>query len=566
MPRVEAPQHDGYVPSRSSILGRAPQNDIVLRGQILVGRLMSSERHSPILRASVVSAAGTGLSRVMGAVRDVVLSHVFGAGRASDAFWLAWTVPSVFRRFVADEGLTGALIPAVGQAEEAEGPAGAGRLAGAALAALVLACAVVCVGGILAAPWLVRVFAWGFTRDPAKFELTVTLTRWLFPFVASVSLVSYCEALLNYKGHFFVPKIAPGVVSGSIAASALFLANRFQEPVYSLVVGALVGGLVHVLICVPPLVMRWGPVIPLASGWRTPRFRRLLREMGKVALIGLAAQSNVVLLRLIASFLEEGSVTQYWYAARVVDLAQGAVAVGVGSALLPTISRDAAARNWDDFRSHFAEAVHLVAFVMLPAAGLLLALAPAIVGLLFRHGAFDGEAAARTSATLQMLIPFMLALAGTNIVKKVFFAVDDRTSLLLVGAIGLVVTAGLGYPLSARLGVKGLGLSLSLSTSLQLLAYVAILRRTMGSRLALRELVAPVWKMAVAAVPASLLAFLICGVGEWDRGPASLFNWVLLGTAALAGGGAYLAAAWALDVRVLRSLLGRVRRSDPPAS
>jgi putative peptidoglycan lipid II flippase len=288
--------------------------------------------------------------------------------------------------------------------------------------------------------------------------------------------------------------------------------------------------------------------------------------MGKVALIGLVAQANVVLLRLIASFLEEGSVTQYWYAARVVDLAQGAVAVGVGSALLPTISRDAAARNWNDFRSHFAEAVHLVAFVMLPAAGLLLALAPAIVGLLFRHGAFDEEAAARTSATLQMLVPFMLALAGTNIVKKVFFAVDDRTSLLIVGAIGLVVTAGLGYPLSARLGVEGLGLSLSLSTSLQLLAYVAILGRTMGSRLALGELVAPVWKMALAAVPASLLALWICGAGEWDRGPASLFNWVLLGAAGLAGAGVYVAAAWALDVRILRTLLGRVRRFDPPAS
>ena len=176
----------------------------------------------------MVSAAGTGLSRVAGAVRDVVLSHVFGAGRASDAFWLAWTVPSIFRRFVADEGLTGALIPAVGQAEEAEGETGARRLANTALAALLLACAVVCVGGILGAPWLVKAFAWGFTRDPDKLALTVTLTRWLFPFVAFVSLVSYCEALLNYRGRFFIPKLAPGIVSGSIAAAALLLDHALR--------------------------------------------------------------------------------------------------------------------------------------------------------------------------------------------------------------------------------------------------------------------------------------------------------------------------------------------------
>jgi putative peptidoglycan lipid II flippase len=520
---------------------------------------MSSERHSPILRASVVSATGTGLSRVLGALRDVVLSHVFGAGRASDAFWLAWTVPSIFRRFVADEGLTGALIPAVGQAEREEGAAGARHLAGAALAALLLAGVVICVGGMLAAPWLVEAFAYGFKSDPAKFELTVTLTRWLFPFVVLVSLVSYCEALLNYRGHFFVPKLAPGMVSGSIAAAALLLSSRFEEPVYSLVVGALVGGLAHLLICLPPLVSRWGAQMPSLSGLGTPRFQRLLREMGKVAAIGLVAQANVVLLRLIASFLEEGSVTQYWYAARVVDLTQGTVAVGVGSALLPVISRDAAARSWDEFRAHFAEAVHLVAVVMLPAAALLLGLAPAIVSVLFRHGAFDAAAADRTSATLQTLVPFMLALAGINVVRKVFFALDDRTSLVAVGAIGLVLTAGLGYPLARQLGVPGLGLSLSLSASLQLVAYLAILRQKTGTRLGLRDLVAPLLKLLAAAVPAAAVAMVICRAGRWGQGPASLANWVLLALAGIAAALAYVGLAWALDVRELRALLRRIR-------
>jgi putative peptidoglycan lipid II flippase len=522
---------------------------------------MSSERHSPILRASVVSATGTGLARVLGALRDVVLSHVFGAGRASDAFWLAWTVPSIFRRFVADEGLTGALIPAVGRAEKEEGTAGARRLAGAALTALLLASAVICVGGVLAAPWLVKAFAYGFTSDPGKFELTVTLTRWLFPFVVFVSLVSYCESLLNYRGHFFVPKVAPGVVSGCIAAAALFLSSRFEEPVYSLVVGALAGGLVHLLICLPPLVTRWGAQRPSLSGLGTSRFRKLLGEMSKVVAIGVVAQANVVLLRLIASFLDEGSVTQYWYAARVVDLAQGAVAVGVGSALLPVISRDAAARRWDEFRAHFAEAVHLVALMMLPAAALLLGLAPSIVSILFRHGAFDAADAARTSATLQMLVPFMLALAGINILKKAFFALDDRTALLAVGAVGLVLTGGLGYPLASRLGVAGLGLTLSLSTILQLVAYLAILRRKMGTQLGLRELVAPLLKLLAAAVPAAALAVLICHAGDWDRGPASLANWLLLLAAGIAAGLVYVAVAWALDVKELRALLRRVWRT-----
>ncbi len=445
---------------------------------------MSPERHSPILRASVVSATGTGLARVLGALRDVVLSHVFGAGRASDAFWLAWTVPSIFRRFVADEGLTGALIPAVGQAEREEGTAGARRLAGAALSALLLAGAVICVGGVLAAPWLVKVFAYGFTSDPAKFELTVTLTRWLFPFVVFVSLVSYCEALLNYKGHFFVPKVAPGVVSGCIAAAALLLSSRFEEPVYSLVVGALVGGLVHFLICLPSLVTRWGAQMPSLSALRTPRFRRLLGEMGKVVAIGVVAPGQrrasasdrlvprrrvgyAVLVRGPGRRSDPGQRWRWASAARSCRSSRGMPRRGAG-----TSSARISPKRCISWR-----------LVLLPAAALLLGLAPAIVSILFRHGAFDAAAAARTSATLQMLVPFMLALAGINILKKAFFALDDRTSLLAVGAIGLVFTAGLGYPLARQLGVQGLGLSLSLSASLQLVAYLAILRRKMGTRL-----------------------------------------------------------------------------------
>jgi putative peptidoglycan lipid II flippase len=508
-----------------------------------------------------VSAVGTGLSRVAGAFRDIVLSHVFGAGRASDAFWLAWTVPSIFRRFVADEGLTGALVPAVGQAEEAGGEAGARRLANSALAALLLACALVCVGGVLAAPWLVKAFAWGFTRDPSKFALTVTLTRWLFPFVAFVSLVSYCEALLNYKGRFFIPKLAPGIVSGSIAVAALLLGSRFEEPVYALVVGALVGGLAHVLVCIPPLVRSWGLPVPSLRGLDDSRFKRLAGEMGKVVLIGLVAQVNVVVLRLLASLLAEGSVTQYWYAARVVDLSQGAVAVGVGSALLPAISRDAAERNWERFRSHFAEAAHLVALVMLPAAALLVALAGPIVAILFQHGAFDAPSAARTSATLQALVPFMLALAGINILKKAFFALDDRNSLLAVGVLGLAFTVALGYPLSRGLGVQGLGLSLSLSATLQLVLYLAILRRRMGTRLGLGPLTLPLLKMLAASVPAATAAWAVCTAGDWGRGAASLLNWSLLAAAGVVAGGIYVASAWLMGVAPPTALIRRGGRS-----
>jgi putative peptidoglycan lipid II flippase len=514
---------------------------------------VTAKQRSGIVGASVVSAFGTGLSRVLGAARDVAIGHVFGAGRASDAFWMAWTVPGLFRRFVADEGLTGALIPGVARAEREAGAAEARRLANGALLALLGAGAVICVAGIFGAPWLVRLIAPGFADEPGKLELTVALTRWLFPFVVFVSLVSYCEGLLNFRGHFFVPKLAPGIVSGSIAAAALLLAGGLEEPIFAVVVGVLVGGLAHLLVCIPPLVRRWGCPSPSVRGMYGPRFRFFLREMGKVAAIGIIAQLNVVLLRVLASFLEEGSMTHYWYANRLVDLSQGTIAVAVGSALLPVVARDAAEREWERFRENFAEAVRLAALVLVPVACLLIALAGPVVSILFLHGEFSGEDVDRTAATLRLLVPFMVALGGINIVKKVYFALDDRTTLLFVGAVGLGLTAGAGFLLSTRIGVQGLGLALSISGVAQLVAYLGILRAKMGEKLGLAALIAPVVRLLVASVPAAAGAAAVCRLGDWARGPTVLRNWIVLAVAGLLAVAIYFVLARVLGVQELRN-------------
>jgi putative peptidoglycan lipid II flippase len=520
---------------------------------------MTASRRSKILGASVVSALGTGLSRVLGAVRDIAIGHVFGAGRASDAFWMAWTVPSLFRRFVADEGLTGALIPGVARAEQEVDTGEARRLANGALLALLAAGAVICVAGMLGAPWLVRLIAPGFADHPEKLELTIGLTRWLFPFVIFVSLVSYCEGLLNFRAHFFVPKLAPGIVSGCIAAAALLLAGDFEQPVFALAVGVLVGGAAHLLICVPPLVMRWGVPFPSARGMRGARFRFFLGEMGKVAAIGIIAQLNVVLLRVLASYLEEGSMTHYWYANRLVDLSQGTIAVAVGSALLPAVARNAAERNWEGFRENFADALRLAALVLIPVACLLVGLARPIVSILFLHGEFGVEAVEHTAATLQLLVPFMVALGGINIIKKAYFALDDRTTLLVVGAAGLGLTAGAGYLLSARIGVEGLGLALSISGAAQLIAYLGILRMKMGEKLGLGALVGPLLALLAASIPPAAGAVWVCSYGDWNQGPSSPWNWIVLSAAALAALAVYIALAWTLGVRELRDLPHRIR-------
>ncbi len=440
---------------------------------------MAANGRSNMSRGLIQSIFGTGFSRVMGAARDIAISHVFGAGRVSDAFWVAFTVPSVFRRFVADEGLTGVLVPAIQQAENESGKAAGAQLARTALAVLLIACTILCIAGIVGAPWLVRAFAFGFTSDPEKFALTVRLTRWLFPFVLLVSLLSWCEGLLNLRAHFFLPKMAPGFVGGAMAASALFLTSEFQEPTMALVLGTLVGGVIQVLVCLPLLIRMWGLPLPDFRGLGSQRAQHFVRRMGEVVVIGVFAQLNILVLRLLASLLETGSVTHYHYATRVVDLAQGVIAVGVGSAALPELAAAIAGEDFDDFRAKFHQALRLAAVLLIPAAAFTAVLALPVTSVLFLHGEFSLEDAQATAKTLQMLIPFMLALGAVQIFKRAYFAINDLKILMRVGFLGVLFTASLGHFFAAQLSLP-------------------MRRRNAATRSGLRARISSIWQSGVS--------------------------------------------------------------------
>jgi putative peptidoglycan lipid II flippase len=512
-----------------------------------------------ILKAFFVSAFGTGVSRVLGAARDIVIAHFFGASKATDAFWIAWTIPSVFRRFVADEGLTGALIPAIAQEERKYGLPAARRLTDTIFTILILGLLVFSIFGILTAPYLVRMFAWGFTRDIEMFELTVNLTRWLFPFVAMVSLVSYCEGVLNHRNHFFIPKIAPGLVSAGMIIFVVFLFNNFQPPIYSLAAGVLAGGIFHLVVQLPVLVRLW--FLPrLRFLFNIPRVKFFLKEMGKVIVIGIFAQLNVIVLRLLASFLTPGSVTHYWNANRIIDLTHGMIAIGMASALMPALAKSVADEDWQGLRSQLEYSIKVVAFFLFPACGLILFFNKPIVSILFRHGSFTYQDTLVTAATLQLLIPFLLCLAGINIVKKVYFAIDDRNTLLAVGGFGVLLTASIGGFFIGRIGVRGLAVALSISTLIQLLLYYYILKRKLRDVLRLRQLFFSLLRIFVACIPFSGILIFLSELGKWELGPSKVNNLLICLSAFGITVITYLVSAYLLKISELKIILGRFKK------
>jgi putative peptidoglycan lipid II flippase len=520
-------------------------------------------RSANFLRAFLVSVLGTGLSRVLGMVRDVAVAQALGAGAASDAFWTAFLIPNTFRKFVADEGLTGSLIPALAQAER-DGEEAARTLADRVFSALLIANFLIVSSAIVFAEPLVLGIAWGFRADPEKLALTVSLTRWMMPLLAMISVVSFYEGMLNHRQRFFVPKVAPALVSlgmaGAVGVAALTIGPEgrlLDRTAWAITAGVWVGGVTHVLAHLPSMRAAWGRHPHLDLGFGDPRFRAVMRELGKVVVIGLFAQLNIVVLRQLASFMAEGAVTRYGNATRMADLAQGLFAVGIASAILPNLSSAVSADEWGRFRADLLASFRLAAFLLLPASVGVFVYAVPLTAMLFLGGRYTWQDVLWTATALQLLAPFIVAVGGINILKKVFFALGDRNALLAVGAFGVALTGGTGWML-LHWDVLGLSVALSVATLAQLVVYVGLLRVRLGDRLPFGELVGPFAQMALATGPMAGVAYWAALQADWSSGrtPGNL-AWFVGGLVAAAV--VYALGSWLLGVEELTRLVDRVR-------
>ncbi|MEJ2723228.1 MAG: lipid II flippase MurJ, partial [Deltaproteobacteria bacterium] len=195
---------------------------------------------------SVSRAAGTVgfytfLSRILGLVRDIVVARYFGAGMAADAFFVAFRIPNLLRRLFAEGSLTIAFIPVFTEYLAKRSKADAFELARAVMTLLSAALAVVTILGVVLAPWIVRIQAFGFGGSGAKYDLTVLLTRITFPYILLISLVAFFMGILNSLRHFAAPAAAPILMNVGIIASTVWISPHFPQPVMGVAIGVIIG-------------------------------------------------------------------------------------------------------------------------------------------------------------------------------------------------------------------------------------------------------------------------------------------------------------------------------------
>lgn len=482
----------------------------------------------------LVISSSTAVSRVLGLVRDIVIAHLFGASRAYDAYLIAFMIPHMLRRLLAEGALSSAFVPLFTERLSKEGPQGAARFANNVLTTALLLFPIFCVLGMLLAPLYVPFLADGFSREQQA--LTIQLTQITFPFIGLVGLAAIMMGVLNSYEKFFAPAFAPVLFNFGFIIATVGLMSLFAEPVYALAVGVIVGGLAQLLFQVPYLRGKWR--YRFALNWRDENLKRLGTLM-LPATIGLAIfQVNVIVDNKLASHLAEGSVSALQYAVRLFQLPLGVFAVSVANAILPRLSTQAALRDFPALAQTLRSSLRLTAFILLPAIAGLGAIAEPVIKLLFEHGQFTAADTQRTVYALLWYLPGLLGYALVYLLTRAFYALQDTRTPVVVGAIAVAFNVILDYALVGPLGVGGLALATSLAGLLNAGLLWGILQRRLAIAL-WHSLWLDLLKMLFAAGAMGWATYLLA------QSLYALNEFLLVGAAVIFGLGVYSALAWA---------------------
>jgi len=496
-----------------------------------------------VVKAAGVVGAATFASRVLGFIRDAVIAWYFGAGLSTDAFIAAFRIPNLLRKLFGEGSLSNAFVAVFTEYLTKQGQTEAFKLARSALWMLSAILVVISILGILLSPLIVRMIAPGFAGTAAKLSLTVTLTRIMFPYVFFICLVAVCMGILNALGHFAAPALAPVLLNLAMIGAVLFISPYFADPAAGLAVGVVIGGAMQLLLQLPVLIRKG------VKFWqKTKIFHPGLKKIGKmmpaVIIGGAVYQINILVGTLLASFLKQGSVSYLYFADRLVQFPLGIFAIATATAVLPSLSRQASAKDFTALKTTFADAVKLLLFITIPAMVGLIVLREPIIAVLFQRGEFDAEATRLTADALLYYATGLWAFSAVRIVAATFFALQDTRTPVQTAVVSIVVNILFAIILMRPLAHGGLALATSLASILNLGLLTRALSVKLG-RLGWRSIThsacrtvgcsgimgVVVWAVAAALMPSepqSLPAMLLgltvsIGTGLFTYGAISFF-------------------------------------------
>jgi putative peptidoglycan lipid II flippase len=379
-----------------------------------------------ILKSTSVITLATLASRLLGYIRDQRIALLLGTSILSDSFFLAFRIPNLLRRLVAEGSMSASFVPVFSSYQVEQTHEEIWDFANRLFWTLAVILAIVTVLGMIFAPTIIHLFTM-MSNNPAAWNNAVQLNRIIFPFIFFIGLSALCMAILNCYHVFALPAATPAVSNfGVIIFSTALVWKHFESPAVALAVGVVFGGMLQFLVQLPQLVRR-GMTFKFGVSFSHPG----IRKVGRLMLPGVfglgVAQLNVYVdtIFLTSRHMPDGSVTSLYFADRIMQLVLGSFAVAVATAILPMMSRQAKLLDFDAVKRTLGFSVRIVSFITIPAAIGITLLRQPIVRVLFQHGRFVAESTQLTAWVLGFYAMGLPAISAVKLIVQAFYSTRD---------------------------------------------------------------------------------------------------------------------------------------------
>ena len=531
--------------------------------------------HVPTQRISTRATGIVGVailcSRVLGLIREVVFAALFGASRNMDAFLTAFRAPNMLRDLFAEGALSTAFVTTFSQRIATEGDKSAWNLASKVATLTLVFMSAVSLLGVIFAPVLINILAPGFPIEKA--ELTVLLTRIMFPFILLVSLAALVMGMLNAKHVFGMPALASSFFNlGSIIGGVALCYWLDPQPdwrhphfgergLVGLSIATLIGGFLQLIVQFPSLG-RVGFRFRLDFNWRDPGVRTILGMMGPATIAASAVQVNVAVNSIFASGLGDGPIAWLNIAFRLMQLPLGIFGVAVATVTLPLVSRSAAVGNTSEFRSALAHSIRLVLLLTIPAAIGLIILAEPIIHLIYEHGRFTPYATTQTAAALRFYAIGLAGYSADKVLAPAFYALNRRYVPMFVTLTSIAINFSLNWFFTFYLhwGHRGLAFSTSMVAITNFIFLYSMMRRYTG-RLETGAMFRTIAKLLFAGIGLAAICWLASTFFfSVHTHLAGWKNFLALMVTIAVGAGTFFGAAYLLRVAEVHDVVDLFRR------
>ncbi|MFH0732575.1 MAG: murein biosynthesis integral membrane protein MurJ [Candidatus Omnitrophota bacterium] len=470
---------------------------------------MSSSKS--ITKSASVIGSATLLSRILGFARDVITARFFGTGAVADAFFMAFSIPNLLRDLVGEGATNAAVVPVLTDELTKNGKDAFWKLAHALFNIFLLALFAVTVLGVVFAPAIVRVIAFGFKITPEKFNQTIVFARMLFPFIFFIGLAAYGMGVLNTLKHFSTPSLGPACLNAAMIICTIVLYKSIG--IYGLILGVLIGGVLQFAIQMPALAK--AGFLPFKDfGLYHPKIKTIARLMGPRAIGACIYQVNFIVSRMLASWqvvVGAGAVSALYYANRLFQFPLAIFAISMAQASLPTMSEHVANRDIEKLKTTLSFSLRNVFLVTLPATCGLIFLRYPIIRIFFQRGEFNAYSTFITSRALLCYLLGLFAVSGIKILVSCYYSLHDTRTPVKIAFVSLIINIIFSFILIAPLKVAGLALASTIAVIFNFAMLMIYLRKKIGAFDEIRLLVFFI-KVSICAVITGALSYWLFSV------------------------------------------------------